>query len=187
MSFKFPKTPPLDLKAQFSDFACVALILRERREGLELAFIRRAQNPNDPWSGQIAFPGGRAEKTDPGDLETALRETFEEVGWTLTENHFQGYLTDLQARSRGGMLAFFLRPLVFLVEEELPLDQLDPLEVEEVFWMPLTHLTNPTNKTTINVPLRGGDLPGIQFPKDGILWGLTYMITQELLEKIAPR
>lgn len=180
----FAEKPPLDLKQSYEDFACVSLILREGSDGLELAFIRRARNPQDPWSGHVAFPGGRAEQTDAHDLETALRETREEVGWELSAAHFLGYLTDLQARSRAGMLSFFLRPLVFRVEGELPLDTFDPREVEEVFWVSIAHLNDIRHRTSINVPSRGFDLPGIRFPEGSVLWGLTYMITQELLEKL---
>ncbi len=181
----FEKNPPVDLRKQFNDFACVSLILRRREDTLDLAFIRRAQNPNDPWSGHVAFPGGRAEKTDPHDFATATRETLEEVGWKLSEENLLGYLTDLQARSRGGMLPFFLRPLVFLVTEEQPLDKFDPLELEEVFWISIDHLSDIRNRTSISVPSRGDDLPGILFPNGSILWGLTYIITRELLDKLA--
>ena len=180
----FVQEPPIDLKKQFNDFACVSLILRKRADAMDLAFIRRAKNPKDPWSGHVAFPGGRAEKTDANDLATALRETLEEVGWRLTTENFLGYLTDLQARSRGGMLPFFLRPLVFFVEEEVPLDKFDPLEVEEVFWVSLDHLADIRNRTSISMPSRGDDLPGIKFPEGSILWGLTYMVTKEFLEKV---
>src|SRR5258706_15931093 len=44
-----------------SSRAAVALILRDGPQGIEVLFIRRAEHPQDPWSGQMAFPGGRAE------------------------------------------------------------------------------------------------------------------------------
>src|SRR4051812_3842337 len=55
--------------------AAVAAILRDAAEGPEILFIRRAEHPQDPWSGHMAFPGGREEPGDADLLETAIRET----------------------------------------------------------------------------------------------------------------
>ena len=64
--------------------AAVALVLLEGPEGLEILLIRRAERVDDPWSGQIAFPGGRYDVGDR-DLETtAIRETREETGVDLS-------------------------------------------------------------------------------------------------------
>ena len=63
--------------------AAVALVLLEGPQGLELILIKRAERGDDPWSGQIALPGGRYEGGDR-DLEaTAVRETSEETGVDL--------------------------------------------------------------------------------------------------------
>ena len=178
------KAPPRDLQREFSDYACVALIVRQSSEGHELAFIRRAHNPQDNWAGHVAFPGGRKEVHDRDDIETAIRETSEEVGWNLSKSDFLGYLSDVQARNRTGMLNFFLRPVVFQATDSWPLDQFSREEVDEVFWVSLSHLQNIDNRTSINIPSRGLDLPGIKFPSGDILWGLTYIITRELLALI---
>src|SRR4051812_31480098 len=63
--------------------AAVAVVLRERGGETEVLLIRRAERDGDPWSGHVAFPGGRA---DPGDASleaTAIREAREEVGLDL--------------------------------------------------------------------------------------------------------
>jgi ADP-ribose pyrophosphatase len=61
--------------------AAVALIFRLGENDVpELLFIKRAEYEGDPWSGQIAFPGGRAEARDASLAETAIRETREETG-----------------------------------------------------------------------------------------------------------
>jgi hypothetical protein len=58
--------------------ASVALIIRHNVNGLEILFIKRTENPKDPWSGDIALPGGRQDEGET-DLETAIRECREEV------------------------------------------------------------------------------------------------------------
>ena len=63
--------------------AAVALVLRPRSRGLEALFIKRAEHPSDPWSGHVGLPGGRAETHDAGLVETAIRETEEEIGLRL--------------------------------------------------------------------------------------------------------
>lgn len=181
----FSQNPSNDLSKTISDYACVSLILKKSFDHFELAFIRRAHNPQDPWSGQIAFPGGRREKEDANDIATALRETREEVGWQLKESDFLGFLSDVQARSRSGILNFFLRPLVFYVSADQPLDQIDPKEVDQVFWISHEYLENPKHKTSVDIPSRGFDLPGIKLPTGDTLWGLTYMVTQEILQKLS--
>ena len=64
--------------------AAVALILRETiDDDIELLFIKRAARDDDPWSGQIALPGGRHQDSDDSLEDTAVRETREEVGLEL--------------------------------------------------------------------------------------------------------
>src|SRR5262245_41364530 len=49
----------------------------------ELLFIERARREGDPWSGHMAFPGGRRDPKDTDLAATAARETHEEVGLGL--------------------------------------------------------------------------------------------------------
>ena len=51
-------------------------------EQTEVLFIQRAERPGDPWSGQMAFPGGHREDSDIS-LQAAMRETHEEIGLGL--------------------------------------------------------------------------------------------------------
>ena len=61
--------------------AAVAMVLRPAAGGAsEVLLIERAEKPGDPWSGHMAFPGGRLDPSDPDPRFTAERETFEEVG-----------------------------------------------------------------------------------------------------------
>src|SRR5262245_42493121 len=80
--------------------AAVAAIFRDRPSGAELFFILRAERSGDPWSGHVAFPGGRRDPRDKTLLETAIRETREEVGIELALDHLIGRLPDVPAFSR---------------------------------------------------------------------------------------
>ena len=58
--------------------------------------VKRASEPNDPWSGQIAYPGGRMEEIDKDTVDTAIRETFEEVGLRVTKKEVIGKLSEVR-------------------------------------------------------------------------------------------
>ena len=85
---------------EYAPRAAVAAILRDGGpggEGAELFFIIRAEAPKDPWSGHIAFPGGRRDPEDETLLATAIRETREEVGIDLARGELVARLPDVPA------------------------------------------------------------------------------------------
>lgn len=175
-----------DLSQELEAKACVASILRgSTLDTLEVAYIRRAISEHDRWSGQMAFPGGKFEEGDLDDFDTAAREVREETGIVLDREECLGRLHDIQARKRGSLLDFYIRPLVFYIDREVDLI-LDPAEVADFFWVPLTRLQDPTRLRTYE--WKEGEntleLPAIQLHGDPPLWGLTYLMTQDLLGRI---
>ena len=83
--------------------ASVAVIFRNLDGGEEaVLLIRRAEREGDPWSGQVAFPGGMVSVADESFEATARRETLEEVGIDLSPKTaaFLGYMRELKARMR---------------------------------------------------------------------------------------
>jgi 8-oxo-dGTP pyrophosphatase MutT (NUDIX family) len=154
--------------------AAVALVLREASEGLELLFIRRAEHPQDPWSGQMAFPGGRAEPGDADLRTTAVRETAEELGVSLdTDAEYLGPLEDVQAMARMRPMNLTIRPFVFRLTREVEMRLSD--EVTSVHWIPLDPLLGETLRSTFEYRHEGVSL---EFPclrvEDIVIWGLTY-------------
>lgn len=179
--------PPTDLSRNIEQFACVAVILRGSPDNMELGFIQRADDPLDRWSGHLAFPGGKNERTDKSPLETALRETQEEVGISLYRAQLVGQLNDIQARRGAYLLPFFIRPFVFYIGDTLPETHLDSTEVSEFFWVPLTELTRSENLIMYQHPESGVNvkLQAVELGKKNPLWGLTYMMVQDLLKKLS--
>jgi 8-oxo-dGTP pyrophosphatase MutT (NUDIX family) len=162
--------------------AAVALLLRTGPAELETLLIRRAQREGDPWSGHIAFPGGRS---DPGDLdpvETAIRETREEVGIVLRrEQQLLGALDDVEpATTRLPQLV--IHPFVFRVSAATTADP-GP-EVAHASWIPLGALRQPGAVTEIRHRLDEttlGRFPALAY-EDYVIWGLTHRILGQFLE-----
>lgn len=179
---------PLDLSKVLEKYACVAMILRGPIDNLEIGFIQRAANDSDRWAGQIAFPGGKKEDTDFSDLGAALRETFEEVGIDLLPDELMGRLNDIQARKHGITLEFFIRPFVFYTERDFKI-KLDPAEVADFFWISLNELRNPQRhiKHTLRRDHLQVEVPAIALDREPPLWGLTYLMTQNLIDILEKR
>jgi 8-oxo-dGTP pyrophosphatase MutT (NUDIX family) len=167
--------------------AAVATILRASSRGPEVLFIRRAEREGDPWSGHMAFPGGRREPRDPHLLATALRETIEEIGVDL-ERHGElvGVLDDEDATGRGSVEPMPIRPYVFQLHAEVSFHFSH--EVSEVLWAPLTLLYRDELKSSITVPYRGQSYTLPAWDVEGrIVWGLTYRMMNKLFERVRAR
>lgn len=163
--------------AEHDKWAAVAMLLRETHEGPEVFFIRRAEHPRDPWSGHMAFPGGRQHAEDPTLLDTAIRETQEEVGLDLrAEAEHIGQLDDLQAIARGKPQETVIRPFVFEVHRDVPI-LADEREVAEALWTPLSPLYLGQVDTTRPYQWHGTQIDFPAYDVDGrVVWGLTYQM-----------
>jgi 8-oxo-dGTP pyrophosphatase MutT (NUDIX family) len=130
--------------------AAVAMILEDQPEGPRVLFIERSANANDYWSGQICFPGGRAENCDTSPRHTAERETCEELGLDLATAHYVGRLNDISP----GSLKIVVSCFVYVVTQH-PLLSPDDREVADAFWVPVREFNNPARRAHVDVPVRG--------------------------------
>ena len=165
--------------------AAVAVVLRARPD-LELLLIKRAQSERDPWSGHMALPGGRRDDEDDDLQTTAVRETREETGVDLDLRGRSLGRLDIVAPSSPRLPKLTISPFVFGVPHDVDAAVASG-EIEQVFWVPLSHLRDPATRGTIEIPLPGGMRPFPCFEvADEIVWGLTYRILTQFLD-VAPK
>jgi 8-oxo-dGTP pyrophosphatase MutT (NUDIX family) len=175
---------PATLGRQFSERAAVAMILRDGPLAIETLFVKRAEHPSDPWSGHMAFPGGRAEPQDVHLLATAMRETAEEIGIDLSTNAERlGALDEIQAMRRGAPTDLSITPFVFRLRA-MPAIHLSD-EIVSAHWAPLTTLIAPESRGSISIPdgAGGRELPCIRFDEQ-VIWGLTYRMFAGLASRL---
>lgn len=159
--------------------AAVAAILRAG-DGPEILFIKRAEHPGDPWSGHMAFPGGRRDPGDASLVHTARRETLEEIGLDLGDHgEMLGPLEDVPTHTTG----LVVRPFVWTVRA--PSELRPNEEVAAIEWVPLRALMSGARDTTHTLDWKG--MPH-RFPafevQSGVVWGLTYRMLQILFETL---
>ena len=165
--------------------AAVAVVLRGAEDPArdpELLFIERARRRGDPWSGHMAFPGGRVEPVDPDPRAAAERETHEEVGLVLAGADLLGRLDDLPGRHAGRPLSLVISAWVYHVERAGPLAL--NREVQEALWVPLRRIVDPRHR--VEYPREGSGYPGIVVgrPERHVVWGLTYRFLEIFLDRL---
>ncbi len=162
-------------------------MLTDNEGSLDLLLIERARRAGDPWSGHMAFPGGRVDPGDASARMAAERETLEEVGLSLDRAELLGRLDDLHGRSltpRDIAVSAF----VFYASAPGPLAL--NREVSDAFWFPLASLLHRERQIDHPVALESGRLfPGILVgePSRHVIWGLTYRFLEAFLSVLGHR
>jgi 8-oxo-dGTP pyrophosphatase MutT (NUDIX family) len=178
-------SPRIDTKpAKMS--ASVALVLREVGADLEALFIRRAEHEADPWSGHLAFPGGRLDAEDADARSAAERETVEELGVDLTDSsraRCLGQLSDVLGHAESIRVSAY----VYGISGNPSLRPNH--EVRDAFWTPLRYCTDPRRQSVrdfsyldVSMPL-----PTIRLLEDDsapVLWGITYKFMDDFMSTI---
>ncbi len=129
-------------------------------------------------SGQMSFPGGKREK-DEDLMETALRETHEEVGIRLNDVEVIGKLSELYIPPSNFNVQPFLAMSV-----NTPTFIKEPKEVEAVIEIPFSFFLDKNNKTKTMIPLTSDTLyevPAFIF-QDYVIWGATAIVLSEIID-----
>lgn len=163
--------------------AAVALILVDAAAGPEALLIRRAERVGDPWSGQVALPGGRCDPEDADLVATAIRETREETGVDLERAERLGALDDIHPRTPA-LPPVFVRPFVFALATR-PVLVLSN-EVRSAFWVGVRRLSEPGVRRDMLLSVRGAErtFPAFVLGED-IIWGMTERILSSFLDLVA--
>lgn len=159
--------------------ASVLVPIVARGEELTVLFTRRTAHLRD-HSGQISFPGGRAEPHDPSPESTALRETAEEIGLDPARVEIVARLTEYHTRT-----GYRITPVVGLVTPPFRLVP-DAYEVDEVFEVPLSFLLDPRNHQRHSREFQGEIRWFFAIPYESYyIWGATAGMLVNLYRHLA--
>lgn len=160
--------------------AAVAVVLAEDAQGVSVLLMRRAQRQGDPWSGHMSFPGGRVQGNDAGLRMTAMRETCEEVGLSLSPAQYLGQLSAVVTRRHERPTPMIVTPCVFRSPRNVPLSL--GHEGVEALWVPLAFLADPCNRRQMRWRALGVNWRMPCYDYEGRrIWGLTLQMLDELM------
>ena len=178
-----PAAPFFDGRIMMTEEACLAAVpaavlvaLVDRPEGVHVLLTKRTLHLSD-HAGQISFPGGRIEGSDPNPIHTALRESEEEIGLLPQQVKVLGTLREYFSPT-----GYRVIPVVGWVQPPLTL-KADEFEVAEIFEVPLEHFFDPTRHVIKEVMRAGQKRRYYSIPyQDWHIWGATAGILVELYQ-----
>jgi 8-oxo-dGTP pyrophosphatase MutT (NUDIX family) len=158
--------------------AGVLIPLVMRGNGVEMLFTRRTDTVLT-HKGQISFPGGQREDVDVETVETALRESYEEIGLDPSRVTVLGELDDVFT----AVSSFVITPVVGLVDGGIDDLRLAPDEVKSLLVVPVTRLLDSEVHTTETRRL-GEQQYRIHYYTvgDDVIWGATGRIVYQFLK-----
>ena len=156
--------------------SAVLLLLFPSGENINILLIKRTIY-NGHHSGQVAFPGGKLEKSDLSVFDAALRETEEEVGIDSSQIKIIGKLTPLYIPISNMMVS----PIVGAINTT-PIIHPNDKEVEYIISVPINHLLDPANKSVKVISLHDRQITAPYYNvSNEMVWGATAMIVSEFL------
>lgn len=179
-------TPPLPKFDANHRLAAVAIVIRSIGDSTDILFIKRATLDGDPWSGQMAFPGGHVDSSDASPQMAAIRETEEETGVHLSMDLCLGRLSHQRPANRPRRQPMVVVPFVFGLSRNPKI--IINHEVEEVVWGNVSEMMNGTLLTTETFNFAGSssEFDGYLLGDGKFVWGLTYRTLQTLFRTLDP-
>lgn len=152
--------------------AAVAILIRPVDDDLEVFLVKRAEVEGDPWSGDMAFPGGKKAAQDNGMVNTVVREVMEETSIDLRGHEPLGFFEPLFSWVRN---TFSVQPTLYLFEGDPPI-RLN-YELTKYMWTPIKDLRKLKSRAIV----KGFDSP-IYRIGDDVVWGLTCRMLDRLIQ-----
>ena len=157
--------------------SAVLIPLLKKDGEYHLLFTKRTDTLRD-HKGQVSFPGGACEPDDFTSLDTALRECDEEIGLRSDGVEILGALDDRPTMHTN----YVITPYVGVIPWPCVLNK-DPVEVDEIFTVPVSTLLDKDTLRQENDSVNDGTSQGYFYYCDGrIIWGATARIITQFLE-----
>lgn len=162
------------------DASVVVILNRD----LEMLFIKRTERSDDPYSGHMAFPGGKKKEADESIRFTAVREVNEEVGIDLERDaKVIGEMDPIKPLSPQGP-RYVVTPFVAILEN--PKDLVISEEVDRCMWIPLFHFLNADNMRLRVKEINGTRVEDFVYGYgDHIIWGMTGKIVNSFINNVS--
>jgi len=170
---EFPKNQPEYFNYEVVLNEAAVLILIFEQQGIHKTVLIERMPDAGPHSGQIAFPGGKKEKTDADIIETAIREAEEEIGVKIDRSNYIGSLTPVQIPISG----YSVTPVICSIDF-VPKFKMCPEEVKNIFIADLFELLNSETSKKITVREMEINAPCYML-NNKIVWGATAMVLSE--------
>lgn len=164
--------------------AAVAMVFRPTSDSsLDLLMIHRAEHPKDPWSGHMAFPGGRIDSADKSALHGAIREVREELGLVLNNATLLGELEPLTVPPRVLNTEMWVRAFVFYADN---LPQPEPNEeVQAVHWFDFNRFEENEGRGEFRYHGHGYDILLPEVRLEGCrIWGMSLRLIDDLISRV---
>jgi len=151
--------------------AGVGIIFRMDQGILKILLVKRAKIPNDPWSGDMAFPGGKWSSEDNSIGDTVKREVMEETGIDLNKGQYLGRMEPEYSTVKRGLAVI---PLLYRLEEKPDITINN--ELDGYYWTDFEKLKWRCGRSIV----KNFDVPVFDI-RDERVWGLTYRMLQRLI------
>lgn len=163
--------------------ASICIILKNDKASSEpvVLMVKRRAIQSDPWSGDMAFPGGRRRKDDRDSYETVAREVSEETGIDLRNCTMLGTLDDVKPNS----IQMRVTPFVAIATENTDVN-LDGYEIVEYVWLPVQFFLNGSNLSTHTIERFGKkiEVTSLKYLEKYVIWGMSLRILNDLASRL---
>lgn len=167
------------VKVQHSNFKKSAVLFSFIQQNNKLnAILIKRTNVGSKHRGEMSFPGGRFDpELDQSLLDTALRETEEEIGISKDNIEIIGCMDDLPTTT-----SFIITPFVGLIKNDIVMKKQDA-EVEKIYKIPLDYFLDEENFTETYFSMGDRKFPVFRYPRYGV-WGATAHLIVTFIKQV---